>query len=320
MSELSPKLRIVFMGTPEFAVPVLKALVESGHDIVGVYTQPDRQSGRGKRVTPPPVKQAAIELGLLVFQPASLRRDKAARQELASLSPELIVVAAYGLYVPVESFELPRLQTLNVHPSMLPRYRGASPVASAILNGDLATGVTIMQLGEGMDAGPIVAQQETAIGPEETTEELTIRLFEMGAELLVKVLPQWEAGEIQPQPQDESRATETSRLSREDGEIDWNQSAGYIARQVRAYYPWPGTFTHWQGKMVKIIEASAVEAKGSGEAESGQVVSLPDGVGVVASEGILEVSKLQMEGKRAASVREFVQGYQDFVGSKLGSQ
>lgn len=308
------------MGTPEFAVPVLKALVESGHDIVGVYTQPDRQSGRGKRVTPPPVKQAAIELGLLVFQPASLRRDKAARQELASLSPELIVVAAYGLYVPVESFELPRLQTLNVHPSMLPRYRGASPVASAILNGDLATGVTIMQLGEGMDAGPIVAQQETAIGPEETTEELTIRLFEMGAELLVKVLPQWEAGEIQPQPQDESRATETSRLSREDGEIDWNQSAGYIARQVRAYYPWPGTFTHWQGKMVKIIEASAVEAKGSGEAESGQVVSLPDGVGVVASEGILEVSKLQMEGKRAASVREFVQGYQDFVGSKLGSQ
>ena len=176
-------LRVVFMGTPAFAVPALNALADAGHDIVGVYTQPDRRSGRGRRVTAPPVKQAAMERGLLVYQPASLRRDEEARREIASLEPDLIVVAAYGLFLPAETLAVPPLGALNIHPSMLPKLRGPSPVATAILEGNTTTGVTVMQLDEGMDTGPIVAQIQTEIGSSENTENLTARLFNMGAKL-----------------------------------------------------------------------------------------------------------------------------------------
>ncbi|MCI0441091.1 MAG: methionyl-tRNA formyltransferase, partial [Chloroflexi bacterium] len=309
------KLRIVFMGTPGFAVPVLDALVDAGYDVVGVYTQPDRETGRGKRLTPPPTKQAALEKGIPVFQPKSLRRDEGARRALISLGPDLIVVAAYGLLLPPEVFDTPRLKTLNVHPSLLPKHRGPSPVASAILSGDEVTGVTIMQIAEGMDSGPILAQRQTPIAPDETADALTERLFQMGAQLLVEVIPRWESGGIQPQPQDESQATVTKLLSREDGEIDWQRPADYIARQVRAYHPWPGTFTRWQSKTLKIIEASAAE----GSAPPGRVVSLPGGeIGVGTSRGVLVLKQVQLEGKRAVSAREFVQGYRDFTASQLG--
>ncbi len=310
------KLKIVFMGTPAFAVPVLDALVDAGHSVVGVYTQPDRETGRGKRLAPPPAKQAALEKGIPVFQPKSLRRDEGARRALISLGPDLIVVAAYGLFLPPEVFSEPRLKTLNVHPSLLPKYRGPSPVASAILNDDEVTGVTIMQIAEGMDSGPILAQRRTPIAPDETADALAARLFQTGAQLLVEVIPKWKRGEIQPQPQDESQATLTKLLSREDGEIDWQRLADYIARQVRAYHPWPGTFTRWQGKTLKVIEASAAE----GDAPPGQVVSLSDDeTGVGAGEGVLVLKRVQLEGKRAVSAREFVQGYHDFVASQLGA-
>ena len=313
----SPTLRVVFMGTPAFAVSALDALADAGHDIVGVYTQPDRRSGRGRRVSAPPVKQAAIERGLPVFQPASLRRDEAARRDLASLEPDLIVVAAYGLFLPAETLAVPPLGALNIHPSLLPKHRGPSPVATAILEGDDTTGVTVMQLDEGMDSGPIVAQMETDIGDEETAEELTSRLFDMGAGLLSDTIPLWQAGEISPKPQRESDATITSLLRREDGAIDWTGSADYIARQVRAYYPWPGTFTHWNGRQLKVHEASAVAVDGTGE--PGTVVEVPEGVAVVAGEDALLLLRVQTEGRQATVITDFVRGYRDFVGSRLGA-
>ena len=314
------RLRIIFMGTPAFAVPVLSALADAGHEVVGVYTQPDRRTGRGKRVTPSPVKAFAAEQGLPVFQPASLRRDEGARQELSSLSPDIIVVAAYGLYLPTETLEAPRLGCLNVHPSLLPKYRGASPVSSAILSGDDVTGVTLIELVEEMDAGPIVAQRKTAIAPTETTENLTPRLFEMGATLLTEVLPQWTRGEILAQPQEHTEATLTSRLSKDDGEIDWNDSAVHIARQVRAYNSWPGTSTRWQGKVLKIIESSVKEVLDDHTALPGQVVALDGGfIGIGTGEGTLAVSRLQLEGRRAVDAAEFLRGYSDFAGSQVGS-
>lgn len=310
------------MGTPGFALPVLSVLLDAGHQVVGVYTQPDRPAGRGKKTVPSEVKAFALERGLPVFQPKSLRRDEGARRELASLSPELIVIAAYGLFLPAEVLTLPRLGCLNVHPSLLPRYRGPSPVASAILNGDTVTGVTIMQPDEGMDSGPIVAQRQTHIYSDETTEDLTLRLFQMGAILLAEILPAWERGEITPRPQDSSQATTTRLLSRDDGKINWSRPAAYIARQVRAYYPWPSCFTHWRGALLKVLEASEArpEAHGEGAASAspGQVVALSEGgAGVVTGDGILELRRVQLEGRRAIGIKEFISGHRDFIGARL---
>ena len=303
------------MGTPEFAVPVLAALVDSGYDVAGAYTRPDKPAGRGRRVAPPPVKLYADHNGMPVFQPSSLKPARV-NEELASLSPEVIVVAAYGRFLPRSVLELPPLGCLNVHPSLLPKHRGPSPVASAVLNGDPVTGVTIMKIDEGTDSGPIIARQETAVGPREDAEELTKRLFQMGAGLLVEVLPAWGRGEIRAEPQDESQATTTRLLSREDGRIDWQVGAAHIARQVLAYAPWPGSFTYWGGKLLKVLEADAVDSPCP---LPGQVTSLPDGgLGIGAGEGVLVVHRLQLAGKRAMDAREFVQGHGGFVGSFLG--
>lgn len=308
------------MGTPETAVAVLAALVNAGHEVVGVYSRPDRQSGRGRRVQPTPVKAAALELGLPVFQPASLRRDEAARQELADLHPDLIVVAAYGLFLPPETFDLPPLKTLNVHPSLLPRYRGPSPVSTAILNGDAETGVTLIRLDEGMDSGPVVAQRTTPIEADEACDALTARLFRMGADLLVEVLPAWAKGEITPEPQDRDSVTISSRLTREDGLIDWNEGSQQISRKIRAYQPWPGAHTTWRGKTVKILAGRALRE--AAPEPAGTVVALDDGTasgaGVATGDGVLELRSLQMEGRRPATASDFVRGYQDFVGSRLG--
>ena len=304
------------MGTPAFAAPVMSAILEAGYEIVGVYTQPDRPSGRGRRASPSGVKALAIERGLPVFQPASLRRDDDARSRLASLGPDLIAVAAYGLYIPADTLAAPRLGCLNVHPSLLPLNRGPSPVATAILDGDSATGVTVMRVTEEMDAGPIVAQRETPIGPEETASGLTDRLFEIGAELLVETLPAWSRGDIQPREQDESRATVTRRLSREDGRVHWSHSADETARRVRAYDPWPGSFTYWRGKLLKIADVS-VSTGPSRAVGPGEVVSQSDGVGVGTGKGLLSLGRLQLEGRRSVPALEFLRGHKDFVGSIL---
>jgi methionyl-tRNA formyltransferase len=311
-------VRVVFMGTPAFAIPVLAALLGAGHDVAGVFTRPDRPAGRGKRPTAPAVKAYGEDQGLPVFQPASLRPTRAL-DSLASLSPDLIVVAAYGLYLPAGMLELPPLGALNIHPSLLPKYRGPSPVASAILEGASVTGVTIMKIDEDMDSGAVVASRETPIGPDENAEELTARLFHEGASLLVEVLPRWAQGQIQAQPQDDSQATVTKRLSKEDGEIDWQLDANAIERQVRAYQPWPGSFTRWSGRLLKIVEAVAVEREIEEESGPGLVVVLPSGtVAIACGEGALEVSQLQLEGRKPVGALDFVQGHTDFVGSTLG--
>ena len=302
------------MGTPDFAVPVLSRLIDEGHDIAAVYSQPDRPSGRGRKLVPTPAKRFAEERGIDVRQPQSLRSDDECKT-LAALCPEAIVVAAYGLFLPPDALAIPQLGCLNIHPSILPRYRGPSPVVSAILNGDTETGVTIMKLDEGMDSGPILAQERVSIDEEETSPELTRRLFDMGADLLVDTLPRWSSGDIQAIPQDESHATFTSLVKKRDGEIDWSNSAARIARMVRAYEPWPGTFTHWDGKQLKILEATSM----AGDAPPGQVVGLNDGrIGIGTGDGLLAVNRLQNEGRRPSDAQGFVRGYPNFVGAELG--
>ena len=311
------RLKIVFMGTPDFATPVLAALVDAGHDVVGVYTQPDRRAGRGRRVATPPVKEYALEARLRVFQPASLRRDEGALDALNLLAPDVVVVAAYGLFLPTAMLDLPRLGCLNIHPSLLPRHRGPSPVATAIFDGDARTGVTVIRLDDEMDHGPIVAQRETTIGQDETAGALTARLFRMGAELLLQTLPGWDRGDVVPVAQDESLATVTRQLTKQDGEIDWPRPAEYIARQVRAYSPWPGTFTLWRGRRLAIVAAdTARESVASGPA--GLVTALPEGVRVATGEGVLELRTVQLEGRKPVAATEFLRGHSDFTGSVLG--
>lgn len=302
------------MGTPDFAVPVLSRLIDERHDIAAVYSQPDRPSGRGRKLVPTPTKRYAEERGFEVRQPKSLR-SKTECEALASLCPEVVVVAAYGLILPPDALEIPPLGCLNIHPSLLPRYRGPSPVVTAILNDDAETGVTIMKLDEGMDSGPILVQERVSIDQKETTPELTRRLFNLGADILVDTLPRWSSGEVQTSPQDESRATFTTHVKKEDGEIDWTDDAERIVRMVRAHDPWPGTFTNWNGKLLKILGATSM----AGDAGLGKVVGLDGGgVGIGTGDGLLAVSRLQNEGRRPSDARDFVRGYPDFVGAELG--
>ncbi len=306
------------MGTPAFAVPVLRKLLTDAHEIVGVYTRPDRAAGRGRKVVSTPVKRVALEHGLSVSQPKSLR-PREELQRLVELSPEVVVVAAYGLLLPKLDLEAPPHGCLNIHPSMLPRHRGASPVAATLLNGDTVAGVTIMKLDEGLDTGPIVAQRQASIGPRENAEQLTHRLFEIGADLLSEVLPDWRHGRIEARAQDETGATTASRLTKDDGEIDWTRDADHIGRQMRAYYPWPGSYTYWQGKRLKLIEAEALAGEDDSH-EPGRVVgSAAGGLAVATGNGVLRLEQLQLEGRKVVGPTEFIQGYPDFVGSTLGS-
>ena len=305
------------MGTPAFAVPVLERLLGAGHEIVGVYTQPDKPAGRGKKMQPPPVKEFAEAQGLHVLQPGSLK-GTVAQEQFAALAPDAAVVAAYGKLLPAAVLDAPRLGCLNIHPSLLPRHRGASPVATAILEGDETTGVTVMLLDEGLDTGPLLAQASTPIGPDEGTPALTRRLFDMGADLLIEALPELDAGRLKPQRQDEAQATLSKRLSREDGHIGWKVSADDIARKVRAYHPWPGTFTAWGDKTVKLLEATAT-ARIVGDTRKPGTVTVVDGqIEVVTGYGSLAVTRLQLEGRKAVSATEFLAGHPDFAGAVLG--
>jgi len=312
-------VRIVFMGTPEFAVPSLEELVRDGHQVAAVYTRPDRPAGRGLKPSPPPAKRAAVRLGLPVLQPASLKTTAAA-SELADLKPEVVVVAAYGQILPPPVLEIPALGTLNVHPSLLPRHRGAAPAAAAILAGDEFSGVSIMLLDAGLDTGPVIAQAQIPISPRDTTGSLEGRLSLLGARLLAEVLANWPGG-LKPRPQDETGATYSGTIAKEAGRIDWRQPALTIWRQVRAYQPWPGAYTSWQGKRLKIIEA--VPLPGAATAKPGQVVDLPPSaeaaIAVATGAGLLGVVRLQLEGKKPMAADEFRRGQRQLVGTVLAS-
>lgn len=309
--------RLVFMGTPDFAVPILRSLIDR-YEVVGVVTRPDRATGRGRKVVPSPVKEFALAHGLRILQPKSLRRPEVVAG-LEELKPQLIIVAAYGQILPPQVLTLPPLGCINVHPSLLPKYRGPSPVAGAILAGETETGVTLFLMGEGMDTGPILAQRRIEIETEDSRGSLSDKLSRLGAELLLETLPRWIEGEIVPQPQDDSRATYTKLISKGEGLIDWSRPAVEVWRRCRAYHPWPSAYTYWQGRLFKVLRARALPGWSGGE-EPGRVMRLPEGIGVSAGEGVLLLEEVQLAGKKAMSSEEFSRGQRGFLGSVLGKE
>jgi len=311
------KVRTVFMGTPQFAVTILESLLRSSCEVLAVYTQPDKPAGRGRPVVFPPVKKLALERQVPVIQPESLKSSEV-MEKLTSFGPELIVVAAFGSILPPEVLSLPKFACLNVHPSLLPRHRGPSPVASTILCGDELTGVTIMLMDSGLDTGQILAQRKVGISFMDTTGSLSSRLADVGAALLLEALPKWVGGELTPYAQDESQATYSKLITVKDAEIDWYLSALELWRRVRAYNPWPSCYTWCQGKRLKIHKA--IPLGDVREGEIGEVIALAEqpGVGVVTRQGILGLCQVQLEGKREMLANDFVRGKRDFVGCVLG--
>jgi methionyl-tRNA formyltransferase len=283
---------------------------------VGVYTQSDKPAGRGRQLTPSAVKRWAAEKGLPVVQPRTLR-DPAALAHLTELAPEVIVVAAYGLILPRAVIELPPRGCINIHASLLPKYRGAAPIRAALLNGETRTGITLMRMDEGVDTGPMLAQAELAIAPRETAGTLTAKLAELGARMLDDILPRWLAGEITPQTQDHSQATFAPKLAKDDERLDWTRSAVELDRRVRALTPTPGTYTTWNGKLLRVITAQV--AGSATHAAAGQVVKDGKHIGVTTSAGILHLAEIQPEGKRVMPAADFARGQPAFIGSILGS-
>ncbi len=307
--------RIMFMGTPSFAVPCLQALV--GHyEIVAVVTQPDRPARRGRRMVASAVKKAALAYDLPLMQPESLRQEEVIA-EIRELEPQVIVVAAYGQILRPQVLSIPPSGVINVHPSLLPKYRGASPIAGALLAGEEKTGVTIMLMDERMDTGPILAQISIKIRPEDTTGSLVERLARTGADLLLETLPRWLEGQIRPQPQDNARATYTKPIAKKDGLIDWSLPAVEIWGRVRAFDPWPGAHTWWRGKLFKVL-ASRPLPEWAGKGKPGEVLDLSAGVAVATGQGALLLQEVQLAGRRAIGIQDFVRGQRDFIGSLLG--
>ncbi len=306
--------RIIFMGTPEFAVPALDALTHTTHKIVGVFTRPDQPAGRGKQMQSSPIKRFAETRGLPIFQPPTLRKPEFIAP-LRGLAPDLIIVAAYGLILPPDILAIPPRGCVNTHASLLPRHRGAAPIVAAILAGDAETGITLMQMDAGLDTGPILTQRAIPIADDDTTGTLTPKLANLAAALLIETLPRLLAGDITPQPQDESRATVCKMIRKAEGLIDWTRPADEIARRVRAFNPWPSAFTYWNGAPFKILRAQA--APGNARGEPGRVIEWRDEIAVTTGDGVLILREVQMAGKRAMKIEEFARGQMGFVGSRL---
>jgi methionyl-tRNA formyltransferase len=324
--------RIIFMGTPDFAVPALSALITASlpplkegvggdreYEVVTVVTQPDRPSGRGKQLTPSPVKVVAQSAGLNVLQPETLK-DEATVAELAALRPDLIVVAAFGQILRKNVLALPPYGCINIHASLLPRWRGAAPVAAAIRAGDTETGITLMLMDEGLDTGPMIARRAIPILPHHTGGTLTAKLAELGAALLLETLPAWLAGETKPQPQDNNLATLAPRLKKEEGAINWTQSASEIERQVRAFDPWPGTFTQGprgQFKILAVEVAPDISASPS-QAEPGTVFKHNGDVYVTTGQGSIRLVTVQPAGKKEMGAVAMLNGQPELWGARLG--
>ena len=310
-------MRLVFMGTPGIALPALKAL-NSRHDVIAVYTQPDACSGRGRVVAGSAVKNEALHLGIPVIQPSGFKNSETV-DELRELKPEAIVVVAYGRLLPQSVLEIPRLGCMIIHFSILPLHRGASPVAGSILAGDLFTGVSVMLMDKGMDTGPVLSVCQVPIFDWDTTISLGSRLADISGGVICEVLEAWSRQEIQPRLQDESLATYSGIIRKEDGFICWDEEAGTIWRKSRAYTPWPGIYTTWQGKILKLTEVEPAEYTHCGK--PGGVVRLEGNAGmttgVVTGNGVLGIKKLQMEGKKEVEAADFIRGQRGFIGSIL---
>ena len=300
-------MRIVFAGTPAFAARSLSALIAAGHRIVAVYTQPDRPAGRGRKPTPSPVKQLALDRGLRVCQPESLK-DEQAQAQLRDLAPELMVVAAYGLILPKAVLDIPGHGCLNIHASLLPRWRGAAPIQRAIAAGDRETGITIMQMDAGLDTGAMLLKRSTPIAPTDTAETLHDRLAALGGEAICEALTALEAGRLQPVPQDENQACYAPKLRKEEGHIDWSQPAAVIERLIRAFNPWPVAYAQEGDRRIRIFQARVTDA-GPASAEPGTVTGRePGGIRVQCGRGSLTVEQLQLPGSRAMNAADLING------------
>jgi methionyl-tRNA formyltransferase len=304
--------KIVFMGTPDFAVPVLRHLIAE-HDVIGVVTQPDRPAGRNRQLQQSPIKQVALEAGVSVFQPEKIRRAEAV-EELKRWTPDVYVVAAFGQILPQSVLDIPPHGSINVHASLLPRWRGAAPIQAAIRAGDAETGVTIMKMDAGLDTGPMLSRRAIPIAPDETGQSLHDKLSILGADLLMETLPGYLAGQIPPQPQPDEGVTLAPQIKKEEGLIDWTQSAAQIERTVRAFTPWPGTSTTWEGRQLKILSGEV----GDGSAEPGMVIQKQGRVAIGTGQGLFYPTRLQLAGRSALSIDDFMRGQADLVGASLG--
>ncbi len=306
--------RVAFFGSPDFAVPTLNALIDSSYRPVVVVTQPDRPAGRGRTLQPPPVKEAAIAAGIPILQPERLRSNEAI-EALTAYQPDLQIVVAYGQILPRAVLDLPAHGTLNVHASLLPRWRGAAPVQGAILAGDDETGITIMRVDEGEDTGDILASRVEPILPDDDAGSLSDRLQIVGAELLLEIIPRWLKSELTPTTQDPRQVTRARRIKKQQGRIDWTQPAISIARQVRAFSPWPGAFSTLDGHAIRVWRATAaVTPSGS---EPGTIVADGETIDVTTGNGTLRIERLQRAGKRATSAAEYARGATHLVDQRF---
>lgn len=297
-------MRIIFMGTPDFAVPSLEKLAESGHEICMVFCQPDKPKGRGHKLQYPPVKEAALSRGIPVCQALTLK-DEAVQRQIRELQPDLIVVAAYGKILPKAVLAIPKFGCINVHGSLLPKYRGAAPIQRAVLNGEKTTGVTLIYMAQGIDTGDMIAARETAIGPEETAGELFDRLKVIGAELLAETLGNMPDGILPRTPQDEGQATYAPMLAKDEGLLDWTKPAGELHNQIRGLNPWPSAYTFYNGRKMKIHRAERLELNG----ESGAIEAMDGDFIVYCGSGALRLTEIQPENSKRMDGRSYLLGH-----------
>lgn len=306
------------MGTPDFGVPVLDAIINN-YKLLAVVTQPDKSVGRNQIITPSPIKKFALAKEYQVLQPISLKGNIEFIQQIKDLKPDLIIVVAYGFLLPQEILDIPKYGVINIHASLLPKYRGASPIQSAILNGDKETGVSIMLIDAQMDHGPLLGQRTIKITANDNFKSLHDKLAKLGADLLLEIVPKYYSEQIKPVTQDEAKATYCQLIKKEDGKIDWSKSAEEIERQVRAFTPWPGAWTIWDKKSLKILKAvvNASTRLSMTTGSIGEVFKVNSGLAIACGQGALEILELQLEGKKPMSAKEFLNGYPGIVGAIL---
>ncbi|KPK51704.1 MAG: methionyl-tRNA formyltransferase [Thiotrichales bacterium SG8_50] len=306
-------MRLIFAGTPDFAVPCLEALIAAGHEVVAVYTQPDRPAGRGRKLQPSPVKACALRHHLPVHQPETLKNEAG---QLEAFNADAMIVVAYGLILPASILAIPKFGCLNVHASLLPRWRGAAPIQRALEEGDRQTGVTIMQMDAGLDTGDMLLTATTAIGPNDTGGTLHDRLASLGAEALVAALARLANGQLARAPQDDNLATYARKLSKSEGEIDWRQPADLLQRKVRAFEPWPGSSCTWGQRKLRIRQATAIDVA-SADTPGTVVHADNDGIDIATGDGQLRIERLQLAGGKPQSAREFLNGHALRAGDRL---